>query len=115
MAHVNTLGFQQITLVFKQFVILMISSQMDSLDGDVRLQIFSSSRRFISVDICSEGHNCLSNSDLVSDLVVEKLYSFLQQIISSKFCNTGKLIPFIFEGKYMYVVNNEKKGQLAFS
>ena len=55
-------------------------------------------KRFIWLDIindiCSDG---LRNSDLI----VKKICSFLRQNFSSKFRNTGKVIPFIFDGANM--------------
>ena len=57
-------------------------------------------QRFISVEICSGLNRLRLNSDLV---VTEKIYSFLRQNASSKFRNTRKLIPFVFEQANMFV------------
>ena len=59
--------------------------------------IFCWKSYFILVDICSEGLNRLRNSDLI----VKNICGFIRQNVSSKFCNTGKLIPFVFAGANM--------------
>ena len=69
---------------------------------------FRDTEWFIPVDVCSERLNRLRNSDL--DLT----YSFLWQNVCSKFRNTGKLIPFGFEGS-KFVDMKAQKGQLTFS
>ena len=58
-----------------------------------------------------EGLNLLRNSGLV---LKENLKFASRKNVTSKFRNTGKLIPFVFEGAKMSL-KFEKSGQLAFS
>ena len=52
---------------------------------------------YFGVYLCTEVPNQLRNSDLL----VNEVYSFLRQIVSWRFRDTGKLVPFVFEdGKY---------------
>ena len=57
-----------------------------------------------SVDICSERLNRLGNSDFVK----KKIQSLLPENVSSKFLNTGKIIPFVFGGENISIKMRSK-------
>lgn len=75
------------------------------------VSIFRRSQRFIWVDICSDG----PESPQISGFSSKEDLKFSSTKCQSKFHNTGKFIPFDFEGATDVVKNaKKKKGQPAF-